>query len=97
MNEDPRDIIQSPIISEKNTYLLQEENKYVFRVPLKVNKIQIRNAVEDLFKVKVEKVSTIKVRGKKRKWRGRTVGKTSTYKKAIVKLREGETIKELEI
>lgn len=97
MNEDPRDIIQSPIISEKNTYLLQKENKYVFRVPLKVNKIQIRNAVEDLFKVKVEKVSTIKTRGKKRKWRGRTVGKTPTYKKAIVKLREGETIKELEI
>lgn len=97
MNEDPRDIIQSPIISEKNTYLLQKENKYVFRVPLKVNKVQIRNAVEDLFKVKVEKVSTIHVRGKKRKWRGRTVGKTSTYKKAMVKLRQGEIIKELEI
>lgn len=97
MYEDPQDIILSPVISEKNTYLLQKENKYVFRVPLKANKVQIRNAVENLFKVKVDEVWTLKVGGKKRKWRGRVVGKTPTYKRAIVKLKKGETITELEI
>jgi len=94
MNKFPQDIILEPVVSEKSTHLLKE-NKYVFKVPLKATKIEIRKAVEEMFKVRVEKVRTIRVKGKKKRWRGRVVGKTPDWKKAIVKLREGDTIEEL--
>jgi len=94
MDKIPQVIISRPIVSEKGTQLLKE-NKYVFRVPLKVNKIEIKEAVEELFKVKVEEVRTMHVRGKSRKWRGRSVGKVPRWKKAIVKLKKGEVIEEL--
>jgi len=94
MDKIPQTIISQPIVSEKGTQLLKE-NKYIFRVPLKVNKIEIRKAVEELFKVRVESVRTMHVRGKSRKWRGRTTGKVSHWKKAIVKLKEGEVIEDL--
>lgn len=94
MDKIPQVIISRPIVSEKGTQLLKE-NKYVFRVPLKVNKIEIKEAVEELFKVKVEEVRTMHARGKSRKWRGRSVGKVPRWKKAIVKLKEGEVIEEL--
>ncbi len=87
-------IILGHVVTEKGTHMLGE-NKYIFRVPLSAGKIEIRKAVEDLFKVKVEKVRTMRVKGKIRKWRGRAVGKTSRWKKAIVKLKEGNTIEEL--
>ncbi|MEA3485222.1 MAG: 50S ribosomal protein L23 [Candidatus Aerophobetes bacterium] len=89
-----QDIILKPVVSEKSTFLLKE-NKYVFKVPLKVNKIEIKKAVEELFKVEVNEVRTMRIKGKKRKWRGRAVGKTPNWKKAIVKLKEGSTIEEL--
>ena len=60
-------------------------------MPLTSNKVQIRQAVEQIFNVKVEKVATIRVEGK-RKRMGRTIGKRSDYKKAIVTLKAGETI-----
>ncbi len=94
MDKIPQVIISRPIVSEKGTQLLKE-NKYVFRVPLKVNKIEIKEAVEELFKVKVEEVRTMHARGKSRKWRGRSIGKVPRWKKAIVKLKEGEVIEEL--
>ena len=94
MNKANQVIISRPIVSEKGTQLLTE-NKYLFKVPLKVNKIEIKKAVEDLFKVKVESVRTMHVRGKSKKWRGRDIGKISRWKKAIVKLKEGEVIEEL--
>lgn len=94
MDKIPQVIISRPIVSEKGTQLLKE-NKYVFRVPLKVNKIEIKEAVEEIFKVKVEEVRTMHARGKSRKWRGRSVGKVPRWKKAIVKLKEGEVIEEL--
>lgn len=68
-----------------------QENKYTFQVPLTANKVEIRKAVESIFNVKVEKVATIRVLGKTKRM-GRTMGKRSDYKKAIVTLKAGETI-----
>jgi len=68
-----------------------EEGKFVFVVDKRANKIQIAQAVKEIFNVTVEAVNTVNVKGKT-KHRGRIVGKTSSYKKAIVKLAAGETI-----
>ena len=68
-----------------------QENKYTFQVPLNANKVEIRKAVESIFNVKVEKVATIRVLGKTKRM-GRTMGKRSDYKKAIVTLKAGESI-----
>ena len=84
------DVLIRPVITEKST-MLMEEGKYTFRVPLTANKVQIRQAVEKIFNVKVEKVATIRVLGKTKRM-GRTQGKRSDYKKAIVTLKEGDTI-----
>ncbi|MBC7189395.1 50S ribosomal protein L23 [Candidatus Aerophobetes bacterium] len=94
MNKSPYNIILSPVVTEKSTEL-QKERIYIFKVPLQANKIEIKKAVEELFNVKVEKVRTLTVKPKFRKWRGRVVGKTSGWKKAIVKLKEGYTIEKL--
>ena len=85
-----RDILIRPLISERSTDLMQE-GKFVFVVDKRANKIQIAQAVEEIFKVDVEAVNTINVKGKVKR-RGRTVGKTNSYKKAIVKLAAGQTI-----
>ena len=84
------DVLIRPVITEKST-MLMEEGKYTFRVPLTANKVQIRQAVEKIFNVKVEKVATIRVLGKTKRM-GRTQGKRSDYKKAIVTLKAGESI-----
>ena len=84
------DVLIRPIITEKTTLLMQE-NKYTFQVPLNANKVEIRKAVESIFNVKVEKVATIRVLGKTKRM-GRTMGKRSDYKKAIVTLKAGETM-----
>ncbi len=86
----PRDILIRPLITEKTTAMMQD-NKYTFIVPLKANKIEIRQAVEQIFKVKVLDVNTIRVLGKVKRM-GRTQGKRPDYKKAIVKLAPGQTI-----
>ena len=78
------DVLIRPVITEKST-MRMEEGKYTFRVPLTANKVQIRQAVEKIFNVKVEKVATIRVLGKTKRM-GRTQGKRSDYKKAIVKV-----------
>ena len=85
-----RDIIIRPLITERSTELMAE-GKYVFVVDKRANKIEIGKAVKEIFDVKVEKVNTVNVTGKTKR-RGRTVGKRADYKKAIVKLAEGETI-----
>jgi len=85
-----RDILIRPLISERSTELM-EEGKFVFVVDKRANKIQIAQAVKEIFNVTVEAVNTVNVKGKT-KHRGRIVGKTSSYKKAIVKLAAGETI-----
>ena len=85
-----RDILIRPLISERSTDLMTE-GKFVFVVDKRANKIQIAAAVEEIFKVDVLAVNTVNVKGKIKR-RGRTVGRTNSYKKAIVKLAEGQTI-----
>ncbi len=87
---DARDILIRPMITEHTTDLMAE-GKYVFIVDKRANKIQIANAVTEVFNVTVEKVNTINVKGKVKR-RGRIVGKRNDYKKAVVKLAEGQTI-----
>ena len=84
------DIILAPIITEKSAGLA-ENNTYVFSVDVKANKTQIKQAIENIFNVKVENVNTINVKPKKKRV-GRYVGKTNKVKKAIVKLQEGSSI-----
>ncbi|KJS14338.1 MAG: 50S ribosomal protein L23 [Desulfotomaculum sp. BICA1-6] len=88
--ENPRDIIRKPVVTEKSTALL-EENKYTFIVDPRANKIEIRNAVEELFNVKVDEVRTMRVKGKFKRVRNRW-GKTPEVKKAIVTLKPGSKI-----
>lgn len=90
MAANPRDLLIRPIITEKTSQMMQE-NKYTFQVPLEANKVEIRQAVEAVFGVKVLNVNTIRVMGKTKRM-GKYVGKRSDYKKAIVKLAEGNTI-----
>ena len=78
----PEDIIIRPIITEESNMGIQE-GKYTFKVNKKATKVDIANAVEKLFEVKVLKVNTITVKGKEKRV-GRNVGKTSDWKKAIV-------------
>lgn len=85
-----RDILIKPIITEKTTALM-EERKYTFRVPLAVTKVEIRQAVEQIFKVKVQAVNTMRYEGKMKRL-GRTQGRRSDWKKAVVTLKPGETI-----
>ena len=85
-----RDILVRPLITERTTQLMAE-GKYVFVVAKSANKIEIAKAVSEIFKVKVAKVNTVNVIGKKKRM-GRTQGKRPDYKKAIVKLAPGETI-----
>lgn len=88
------DILIEPVLSEKAT-ALRDENKYVFKVNLAANKTQIKEAVRKLFNVKVADCTVMNVGGKNKRVRYRA-GKTSNWKKAIVKLEPGETIKVFE-
>ncbi len=87
------DIIVRPILTEK-THSMMGERKYVFEVNPLANKGQIREAVEKIFNVKVEKVNVVNVKPKPKR-RGIYQGRSRRWKKAIVTLREGYTIKEL--
>lgn len=82
------DLIISPIITEKSMMGISDL-KYSFKVKKDAEKIAIRNAVEKIFGVKVSKVNTVAVRGRSRR-RGRTFGKTPSWKKAIVTLAKGQ-------
>ncbi len=83
-------ILVRPIITEKNT-LLGEQGKYTFEVLANTNKIEIKRAVEEVFKVKVTAVNIARVPGKRRRM-GRTFGMTRSWKKAVVTLQPGERI-----
>ena len=84
------DIIFAPVITE-NSASMESEGKYVFKVDVRANKTQIKQAIEDAFNVRVIDIRTINVHPKDRRV-GRYTGKTNRYKKAIVKLAEGNTI-----
>jgi large subunit ribosomal protein L23 len=88
--KNPRDIIFRPVITEKSTGAMQD-SKYTFLVDLKSKKVEIRQAIEAIFKVKVTGVNTVRVMGKTKRM-GRNVGKRPDYKKAIVTLAEGQRL-----
>lgn len=89
--KDSYSIIQEPLITEKGSNLSVKENKYFFRVDPKANKIEIKDAVEKIFNVKVASVNTLNVLGKMKRVRYRQ-GRTSNWKKAIVTLAQGQKI-----
>ena len=85
------DVLKKPILTEKSLRLMDEENKYTFDVDVRCNKVEIKEAVEKLFNVKVEKVNVMNIRPKTKRV-GRYEGKTNRRKKVIVKLAEGNKI-----
>ncbi len=90
-----KDILDFPWMTEKSTAIRQLSNQYVFKVKPSANKIEIKKAIEARFQVKVEAVNTLNVQGKLKRTRG-ILGRRSAWKKAVVRLAEGETIKEIE-
>lgn len=96
MSKNPREIIIQPHITEKGTHITEDANGYLFKVHRKANKIEIKDAIEEIFNVKVRKVNTIYYKGKPKSL-GRYIGRRSDWKKAIVYLEPGESIKEFEV
>ena len=88
----PEQVIKRPMmLTEKGNVLREEDNKYLFEVDRRANKIEIKKAVETLFSVSVADVNTMIVRGRMRRM-GRGHAKTQNWKKAVVTLKEGDTI-----
>jgi large subunit ribosomal protein L23 len=84
-------VLKRPILTEKSNYQADELHSYTFEVDPHANKLEVRNAVEKLFNVKVLDVNIIKIQSKVRRY-GRHEGKQSGYKKALVKLAPGGSI-----
>jgi large subunit ribosomal protein L23 len=91
MNRDPRSIVRKVLITEKGTVLRETHNQYFFEVARDANKIEIQQAIENIFKVKVDSVRTMQLRGKVKR-QGRWVGKRNDWKKAIVTLQPDQKI-----
>lgn len=91
MTKDPRAIVSRPLVTEKNHVLQEEQNKYVFEVARDVNKLEIKRAVEEIFDVQVASVRTLRMKGKVKRL-GRFEGRRPDWKKAIVKLADGDVI-----
>ena len=85
------EVVQAPVITEKGTLVNERGNQVVFRVHPRANKVEIRHAVESLFKVRVEKVRTSRQLGKVRRV-GKHLGRRPAWKKAYVTLAEGSRI-----
>lgn len=81
-------VVEAPVISEKSTTVAENSNSVVFKVRSSANKLQIKRAVELLFKVEVESVQVLNVKGKQKRF-GKFVGRRSDWKKAYVKLKPG--------
>ena len=92
MKLDEYSIVIAPVLTEKSVRMARTQNKYTFKVAKQANKIQIAKAVEQIFDVEVEKVNTVKMHGKQRQQNFKAVGRTPDWKKAIVTLKEGQTI-----
>ena len=91
-------ILVEPLLTEKSTALMMPEagaRKYTFKVAMSANKYEIRQAVEERFEVKVTDIKTLICRGKNRRVRGQA-GKTANWKKAVVRLQDGQSISEFE-
>jgi len=84
------EIIRSPHITEKST-MISENNSFAFKVSLCAKKCEIKQAIESLFKVEVESVNTLIIKGKKKRFKG-IIGQRNSFKKAIVKLKKDSSI-----
>ncbi|MFO7895351.1 MAG: 50S ribosomal protein L23 [Candidatus Cloacimonadales bacterium] len=91
-----RNIVIAPIVTEKTSEANEANNCYTFKVSINANKIEIKKAIEKIFDVKVIRVNTIRQRGKIKRM-GRYAGKRADWKKAIVKLADGNSIAEFEL
>lgn len=91
MISDPNSVIHAPVITEESTIQTESRNQYVFKVDPRANKRQIQDAIETKFNVIVLSVNTMNYRGKRRV-RGRYAGYRPAWKKAIVTLRQGDSI-----
>ena len=87
----PHQVVLRPLLTEKGTRLKEEGNQYIFRVARTANKVEIRQAIEHLFKVTVVDVRTARVRGKVKRL-GRFQGRRPDWKKAIATLKSGDSI-----
>ena len=90
--KDAYSIIQRYLVTEQGTSLKEKENKYLFKVDPRANKLEIKRAIEQLFGVKVLSVNTMIRKGKKKRERTRNFGSTSDWHRAVVTLKEGESI-----
>ncbi len=88
--KDPREVIIRPVVTE-HSYDMMENNTYTFEVAKDSNKVEIRQAIEAIFNVTVVRVNTLNVKAKPKRVRYQA-GKTRTWKKAMVTLKEGDTI-----
>jgi large subunit ribosomal protein L23 len=91
MSREPRSIVHRALVTEKGTKLREGQNGYLFEVARDANKIQIKQAVESIFSVKVDTVRTLRVHGKPKRL-GRYAGHRHDWKKAVVTLKKGQTI-----
>jgi len=87
----PYEVLRRPILTEKSGQQAEKLNRYTFKVDVRANKHQIKNAVERVFSVKVLAVNVVNVRGKQRRL-GRILGRTSAWKKAVVTVAAGQSI-----
>ncbi len=86
------DIIKKILLTEKGTRLSEEQGKYLFRVSMGANKVEIKRAVEELFNVRVMAVNTMRRKGKKKRQRTAHYGTTAAWKRAVVTLHEDDNI-----
>ncbi len=91
MSREPRTIVRRAMITEKGTRIRERENGYLFEVARDANKIEIKQAIEAIFPVKVDSVRTLRVHGKPKRM-GRYAGHRPDWKKAVVTLKKGQTI-----
>jgi large subunit ribosomal protein L23 len=92
----PREIIIAPMLTEKSLTEKETNNRYMFKVSINANKIEIKKAIEKVFSVKVVKINTIRMKGKPKRM-GRYEGRRPDYKKAIVTLQADQTIPDFEV
>ena len=92
----PREIIIAPMLTEKSLLEKETHNRYMFKVSINANKIEIRKAIEKVFSVKVVKINTIRMKGKPKRM-GKYEGRRPDWKKAIVTLQADQTIPDFEV
>lgn len=90
--KEAQQIIKTLVVTEKGTRLMEAENKYLFKVFDHANKVEIKRAVEELFGVSVEKVNTLRRKGKRKRERTMRYGRTAGFKRAVVTLKTGDSI-----